>query len=109
VFSKGHFDQRVLKVRLAGLFPPEPNLMEALPADAAAEMGMELLGGTSILARVRGTMCILRVRIGPDGMSGDGGYLNLRERFEINRSIMAIIGRHHGSCDTVGYLAVLWL
>jgi hypothetical protein len=44
MLSWGHLDQGVLQVGFARGFLGEPDFVEALPADAAAEMGMELGG-----------------------------------------------------------------
>lgn len=49
MLSKRHLDDRVGKVRLAGLVLPEPDLMEALSADASAKMGMKL--GSDLLVQ----------------------------------------------------------
>jgi hypothetical protein len=45
VFPWGHLDQWILQVRLARSLFREPDFVEALSADAAAEVGMELVGG----------------------------------------------------------------
>lgn len=42
MFSIGHFDQRIWQVRLAGLLLHEPDFMKALPADAPAQVSVEL-------------------------------------------------------------------
>jgi hypothetical protein len=42
VFPVGHLDQRVGEVGLARLLFHEPDFMEALPADAAAQVSVEL-------------------------------------------------------------------
>lgn len=42
MFAVGHLDEGVGEVCLAGLLPREPDLMEALPTDAATQVSMEL-------------------------------------------------------------------
>lgn len=42
MFSLGHLDQRICQVRFAGLLFREPDFMEALPADAPAQVSVEL-------------------------------------------------------------------
>lgn len=51
VFPWGHLNQRVLQGSLARGLLQKPNLVEALPADAAAEVGVELMGWQRVLVK----------------------------------------------------------
>jgi hypothetical protein len=42
VLPRRHLDQRIREIRLASRFLPEPDLVEALAADATTKMGMKL-------------------------------------------------------------------
>lgn len=53
MFSWGHLDQRVLQGSLARGLLQKPDLVEALSADAAAEVGVELMGWAKGVSRVR--------------------------------------------------------
>lgn len=45
MFAIGHLNKRIREVcLLSGLLLGEPDFMETLPADAAAQMRMQLLG-----------------------------------------------------------------
>lgn len=48
MFPKRHLNQGVLQVGLAGSLLGEPDFVETLSADAAAEVGMELKGQGSV-------------------------------------------------------------
>lgn len=71
MLSKRHLYERVGKVRLAGLVLPEPDLMEALPADASAKMGMKLVGSDPLVHRLLSTPFYRK------------SYLNLRQCLEV--------------------------
>lgn len=50
MFTQWHLNQGVLKVRFAIFLLFQPDFVETLATDAAAEMGMELFGSECIVS-----------------------------------------------------------